>query len=140
MGTTGELNLGCGLTTEASSTRDKADRLDGVLPDRTSILLIGRGPCHTLSFPFRNFEKDTVRLNHFPSNRVREWVIRSVSELEESVWFARLSESLFESLLTTQSSDCFWNRGRLYVSGVLDGIDPDWWYLNLRRGRGGCGR
>ena len=125
------------LTSEPSGTRDQTNSFYGVLPSWTSILL-SRDPVCTLS-PFYNFEKNTVRLDDFPSDGVGEGVIWSVSEFEESVWFPGLPKSFFESLLATERSDCFWNRSWLYVSRVLDGVDPDRWDLNLRCGRGGYG-
>ena len=59
--------------------------------------------------PFYDFEEDAVRLNHFSSNGMCEGVIWSVSELEESVRFARLSKGPFESLLATERPDCLRN-------------------------------
>jgi hypothetical protein len=48
-------------------------------------------------------------LNNFSGDGMREGVAWSVSELEESIRFARLPKSFFESLLATERSDRFWN-------------------------------
>lgn len=104
---TEEPNLASRLTSKASGARDQADRSDGVFPDRTSITRIGGISFYSLSFPFYNFEKDAIRLNHFSGDGMRKGVVRSVSQLEESVRFAGLSKGAFESLLAAQRSDCF---------------------------------
>ena len=109
MGSNEEPNLASKLTSEASGTRDQANGFDGVFPDWTNILFTGGGTLHTFSSPFHDFEKDAVRLNHFSGNGVRERVIRSVSELEESVRLVRLSKGSFESLLAAECSECFRN-------------------------------
>ena len=106
---TGELNLASKLTSEASSTRDQAHRFDGVFPNGTSVLSIGRGTFYAFPSPFYNLEKDAIRLNHFSGDGMREGVIWPVPELEESIRFAGLSKGPFECLLATERSDCFRN-------------------------------
>jgi len=109
IGGTEDPELASKLTSEASGTRDKANRLNSVLPNRTSTPFIGGGPLNMFSSPFHYFEEDAIRLNHLSGNWMREGVIRSISELEESVRFAGFSKGSFQGLVATERSDCLWN-------------------------------
>ena len=48
-------------------------------------------------------------MNDFSGDWMREGVIRSVSEFEESVRFVSLSKGSFESLLAAERFKCFRN-------------------------------